>query len=450
MRRSLNRGLVAALEAEEGLTPVDEIVAVEPIGDGAESVEQSLLDIEGEAADGEQLAADTEQAVETAEALEAIHEQLTLSAANGGLDKYAAAAIDTSLRYMYRSIGAKPVAMPAMESFGGTSTRIQATTIALESIAEQAKKIWEKIKQAIAKAFEWIKNFYAKVFDGADKLVKRSQQLEGKVQDLQGAPAEKQVTSSRLVTALHVGGSVNVPANLSKTDEAIKQIFGAAESENVVAATEAVKFLSDANVVAKVLEFKLPAYKLPGMSDASSAGFNAPKAGLAVFRSGELLGGKALLAFAPKADLSGKEAIAAYAAKHTEIGNFNPKAGDPKGDKLPTLSPEDMVKVCKSVQDMGDALVKWRATSAKLDSLRKEILGAVDKAAAASSKDDKEANKENLAHMRTLATAAARTVDQPAVSASKWAVNTGNALLQYVETSAKQYGKGAVPAKAAA
>ncbi len=146
-------GLVAALEQEE-IAKVEAAIAEAPIGDNASSLETDLIEVSEIAAGADGDAVETEEAVDVVTALESIAEALGQSAKNGGMDRYAAEALGLAVDHMYKRVGLKRQAMPALESFGQTSSRMRATQIALEDIKEQVAKIWAAIVAAISKAIE--------------------------------------------------------------------------------------------------------------------------------------------------------------------------------------------------------------------------------------------------------------------------------------------------------
>jgi len=102
------------------------------------------------------------------------------------------------------------------------------------------------------------------------------------------------------------------------------------------------------------------------VSNPGSLGFTDAKEGFAVYRTKELPGGKAVVAYAPTAALSGQAAVDAIGAISSEVSAFNPKAVEPTEKVLPTLQSNDAVSVAK-------ALLNWRLTASASKLLKLKV-----------------------------------------------------------------------------
>jgi len=440
MRRmtKAGQGLVAAMEAEADVIAENQ----EEIGNNAESLETDMLEVADSAEEGAVADEKQEEAAEVVEALESMAVSLGLAAKNGGIDAHAADALGVALEHMYSRVGLKSKPMPVLESFGGTSSRVGATQLAMEGIKEQAKKIWDAIVAAIKSAIAWLGTFYNKIFDAATKLKSRAESLEEKAQAVHGQAKEKTFENANLVKALNVAGKIPTGAALT-TDllATAKSVFGS--GKEILAYAEGFLKLADKESPQKTFlaEFSLPAASMKNVSVVSnpgSLGFTDAKEGFAVYRTKELPGGKAVVAYAPTAALSGQAAVDAIGAISSEVSAFNPKAVEPTEKVLPTLQSNDAVSVAKAVAQLAADCIGFKAAQAEGSAILSKVAAAADKAAKGAEKAD-EADTAGFGAMKRVAQRIPKSVAQPAVAFSKYAIGTGKSLLDYVEESLKQY-----------
>lgn len=171
-----SRIVMATEDAAGGAIDADAVDVLN--GDGAES---ALLDMTGEA----QGAADQEAAIVENENA-AISLENLVSVAEGsldtdGLDETSAQLLQTAVENELAPLaGAVPAetVIPAMENFRSASSRRDSTVMAIESISEQAKKLWAKIREMIQK----VKDFFKKMWISAKQAV---QGLQRRVKGLQ-------------------------------------------------------------------------------------------------------------------------------------------------------------------------------------------------------------------------------------------------------------------------
>ena len=445
------RGLVAALEAEEVVVAQAEAAAA-PVGDNADSLETDLIEVAEITADGDVGAAQIDEAQEVACALEGIAEALGMAAKHGGMDRHSAAAVGVAVDHMYKRIGLKRQAMPALESFGGTSSRIVATEAAMDDIKKHAAEIWKKIVAAIQKAIEWAVAFFNSVFDAASKLKARAEALAAKAEATSGAPQEKSFENERLVKALHIAGSVPTnAASLKVVVELAKHVFSTTADYAGTMGEEIVKDLSDDSVIADfAAKFELPAFAndIDGkeVTNPESIGMPVAPEGLSLFRGNELPGGQAVVARAPKATLKGEEAVKALSGVGMSVTDFNAKAPEITKKDLATLEVSDAADIAKGVAELADHLLGYKAQAAKLADLKKKI---VDGAAKLGEKTDvTDEQKTAIRGMQSVCASIPRWIDSPAKDFARYSVNTGKAMLDYVEESLKQHKAAAAPAAA--
>lgn len=433
MRSAFARGLVAAMENDEVAVPADALT--EDVGAGAESLETELAEVVSEQAEGDAAQAATDEAAETVEALESLILSLESAVQNGGLDKSGAAVLNIGLESMYQRVGLVPTRKaPALESYGGASSRQGATQLALEGIKEQAKRIWDAIKAAIKKAVDWVMGFWNKFFGAAEKLKKRADALHEKAEKTTGKAKESTFEDERLVKALYVGTAVKADGTSAEAVVATAKELFKERNNSVKAGENLLKIMGDlskdqyeANIGSTVSGMLYA----NGLSKTTGADF-AGGDGVDVFLGNELPGGRAIVTYSPTSpEHIGKA--------RSELGQHNPKGKAPSGTKVTTLATAAAVKIAENVGFLAEELLAFRQASgagkdllskwnAEIPKLEKEATDAAD-----------ETVKKNLKLAQKLFSAAPKLIEQPYIGFSTYAVTTGKALLDYVELSLKQY-----------
>jgi hypothetical protein len=446
--RRISRGLVAAMEAdevkkEEKIEPAPAPAPTPaPAEDHAENLETGLIEVNDAETAIDEHDDSVEEAVEVAEALESIAEALTTSVSNGGMDKYSAQVVGIALDHMYRRVGITTAAMPALESFGGTSSRISATQLALEDVQENLKKVWDAIVASIKAAIAWVVDFFSKVWVGAERLKKRAEEVKKRVEAAKGEPKEKEVKSASLVKSLQIEGKA--PAKLG--DE-LKEFADLVKSTYSLSSNVAEGFTAaSSKVVMDVLVdgFSVPPTKVEPnnlytkMDDPASIGYEKID-GLKLYRSKEMFGGKAIVAYVNDIELTGQSGIDVAVKISAKISNFDAKAEATKVEVLPVLTLDDAGKVVAAVTEVATATEEYRKERNKVDEAFKKFSGEIEEFAKKASGTDEKNVKEAAASIKKLASAATKIVNSLSVSASSYAVNTGKHLLDYVEQSLKVY-----------
>lgn len=409
-----------------------------------ESLETELLEVNDEEEAAAVDEAETDDAVEVAEALESL--AFTLESAikdKGGIDPVAAAIADQYTQSLYGRVGMTRNSMPALESFGGTSTRQRSTELALEDIGEAAKKIWDKIVDSIKKAIAWVKERFTKIFGAAEKLQKRAKALQEKAGSTTGTAKEKNFESERTVKALNIGGAVaGVPAAATKLAQIGNNIFGGVTTWNGKTGDDIIDLLDDPSKAATFQYTQLPQNLTALLTSAGQSHGDAGE-GMQFRVSDELFGGQALVARVPSATVpNGEAAIEKLARTSVQMGAFNTKAKTPSKTTVATLSTGDCESIAKSVETLAEEIASYKRILDKLSATKEKIVAAAGKAQKAadnaSDEDDKNERTSNKL-LAKLGMAVPKLIDQPATSFAAYGLNTGKALLDYVELSLKQY-----------
>ena len=440
MRRfnTMHRGVVAALEQEEVIAAANEPEVV--IEDTANSAETDIIEVNDTAADIEAATAETEESVEIAEALESIADDLKISMANGGMDRYSAQAINRGVTYMYSRLGIESPAMPSMESFGGVSNRIEGTRLAMENIKEGLKKAWEAIVAAFERIMQWAKDFYTKVFQSFDKLQARAEEFAKKAGELKGDKKESEIENDRIAKALCIGGKFDIDAVFGNASILTQANGISNKNANINSAKSWISDIEsakdDADFTSK-LKIESVDGTIPGFSkiaNPESVGFSKPKDGLVIYRSEELPGNKAILYRWVDSAKSGEEVAKLFGGKDgigANLGEFNPKQTELKDVKLPVLSGEQIGKMTAKVIEICKAASNYKKNLSEVEAEKKKMIAAAKKLSTGD-KDTKVA--------RSVAAAISGNIDQPAAALNIYLLNTCKVMLDYVSLSANQYG----------
>jgi len=152
---------------------------------------QMVADVSVEAASFEVDAMEIEAVSNSIVGLEALAEQIEASLEGGGLDRFGAGLVTVAVESHLGQFGIKVEdAIPSLESFGGESTREQATTISVESIKEKANDLIKwlvgKFEEVRQKIMEWYKKSFstaASLKASAEKLAKAAGESNGTLKD---------------------------------------------------------------------------------------------------------------------------------------------------------------------------------------------------------------------------------------------------------------------------
>ena len=427
MRRINGRGVVA-LEEEE--IKVAEAEAA-PAMDNAESLETDMLEVSESSAEQGEEDAQVEEAAEVVEALESIAECLKISAANGGLDKHAAAAIGKATQYMYGRVGIKSKSMPALESFGGTSSRVGATQLAMEDIKDKAKEIWAAIVAAFKRMLAWVVDHFNKIFGSAEKLQKRAQAVIKMAEDKVGKKAEKTTfEGASLVKNLGTAGNTDgVKAGMVKVLDLAKTVLGTQASAVIAEGDKIIEAIGD---IAKVDQISLDG------TNGDNKEYGEPPAGMGFFVDAGLPGDKVYLKLSPKAKVTGKDALELF-GKIKEAVVLKAGYKEPTKTDIKVVTPADAEAIAKTVEAIGSELQSFRKTSDKLQDLLKKATKAAESASKGSDDEEDAAKKELGKVIRSATNNLPKFIIGGVKSVAEYSLTTGKAALDLCEQSMKQY-----------
>lgn len=166
---------------------LEEIEAETTIVVEAGELESAVVDIIDAGTASERADGQIEDLLEVAQGLENLLDIATESLQAGGLTTTDAKLFKIAVEsYSSRVEGLTFSPTPALEAFGGTASRYETTTVAMEGLVENLKAIWEHIKAAFKKAWEAIKSFVSAMSNGMKALETRAKALTAAVDKTKG------------------------------------------------------------------------------------------------------------------------------------------------------------------------------------------------------------------------------------------------------------------------
>ena len=424
------KGLVTrmALESESEVPGVAEDAAIA----GADSAETELVELSEPVAELNEDIAEVEEGNEAAASLESYRDYAASTLATGGMSKETAYAVEMHVEFVSKRVGVSK-RFPAMESFGGATSRVKATNVAMEEIKEKLKEIWTAIVEALKKAAQWVVDNFNKYFGSAEKLQKRAEAIAEKAKSLSGTAEKKTIESAALFKALQIGNRVNnVSASIADVGAAVTSTYERVSGTYIDVAKKIVTALDTEKADLSGITFAAT-----GNGNAGDAYGTAPE-GLSFNRSDELPGGMAVVEVGPKEAKSGLAAVEAYARAEVSVRPFNPKA-TAKGEQLPVLTGQDVIKITDGVEKIAAAVIGGREIEKELGTELKAVVAAADKHSKnVESGEDADAKKAARALQRAVGNMAKLLVGGP-VAVTSYATRTGSAALNYCEKSLAQY-----------
>ena len=434
------RGLAASLEEDAvrfgGVEGDDEVPAADVAGIDANIAAAEVVELAQEAEEHE---VEMDNAVEAVDRVETAVEIAEDSQAEGGLSPAAAAMMQEAVDGAAEQAGLDPeeaVALPAAESFGSVSSRSAQTALCIEGAKEVVKKMIDAIIKGLIRAKEWIRANYNKFFGAAEVLNKRAQAAKKRAEGLKGA-TRKEGHEFKLDD---IAPSVAVGTGFKVSDaEAYSAAF-----YNFMQKIDAIK-TGASKVVSEAKKLDAAAVK-PFYSAVESAFKDGPEIkaedGFKVVSSPALPGNKVLAAQVPSVDAADankvSEQLNAFWMKAVED-----PAAPKEGIKIEPLSPEDAANVIFSVISCSGHAIAGKNKIYAMEKLLDEAIAAAKKSASEDiNKLEGEAKKaatEAQKQLNKALTAVIKVAQSGPSTILKFSVDTGNALLNYVDKSLAGY-----------
>lgn len=453
-----SKGLVFAMEEAE-ITDVEG--SESEIAEGMSEIDSAAVDRQQEETDIDDLEMAIEEAMDDADTLEDIGEVMEDSVESGeGLSPEAAEMAEIAVESICNRLGIRNAnVLPAMESFGSSSSRVAATRIAMENVGARVKQIWESIKTAVINLFKQIGEFVYKYLGDVPRLQKLIKDVDKQVKEFKGGELKSQVFENQGIANAF---SVKERLDVKEVDELFNTIKatikGSVEYQKAieerltglealyadVKSVSWMDFEKKAQAKADFGKKVLNAYGKQGFVDAASGllgkipsalGFESDSGKLTV-KTARLLNKKILVV---AADEDTNNTSPYVKVQVTD----NPEAVATAA-AVPTLTKEQMASIVKAASEVASELAGFRGKSDpkkmsdKFVKLIDKAIKAAEEAEGGDSEDTKQ-KKEYLMKQRREVT----MLSQSSGVAYRRTVSDGigvcRSALKYVTESMKQY-----------
>lgn len=393
-----------APEVDENGNPVAAPTEAEPVVEIAEDTEAAAVAEVAEGADEVAEVVDVvEELNEASEGLESLYIDIAAARIDGGLSAQAFRGYSAAIESYTNRVG-MTIATPAVESFGGATSRIHATASLESGVLDKIKEFIKKIIEAIKAAFRKVGDWFRKVALGAERLAKRAESLKEKSKGMKGS------------AALEINGKwvTNNKKQVSAT-EAVDELGLVVKtlSEFTVVLADAAKGISDkaasiagqAAGAVKEDADKAAAAVLKGATSAlSNSGVKPVTDGSGdevVLAGADLVGGKRLeIRYNKAADAA---AMGSFQCGLASAPNFKP------AEKVKiSVSAADVASIADRVAQGAKDAGGFDAEFRKREESLKEISSKLDTAANATLKDQSTWSPEDKAAVSALIRNAAR------------------------------------------
>lgn len=416
MANLFSGGLVAAMEDE---TNAEAIVMDE--APGSESMEADLVEAVDLGADVEAGADEMESTIADADQLERHVEVLTDAEQEGGASPELVEATEIAVEGICRRLGIHSGSgIPALEGFSTSSGRARNTRVAIESITDKIKQIWNAVKMAFQKLINYVKDFFAKLFDANAKMLGRVNSLRAKLKNLKGTPG-KTVKGSGISDVIPKSALTNA-----------KKGAGAGGIKNAIGQVQSVAGLLTtlADGVVSQQAYDAVTTKTNGKA---VQGMTAPDG----FQWSEyqLIGNSVIALLESKTVVKGKQAYEAFAKASAKVQKAEKAGGD---GELPVLDASSMEAVLSGVEDSVRELMGQKAQIASINADIEKTTASIAKIVSAASKDD-EGMSERSTKGRSAVSAVGNSTAKLVTLIGSETTRVCQAYLTYVERSIGSY-----------
>jgi hypothetical protein len=445
-----------AIMALEGLeevvdAPVDAPMEDTSVEEIAEQPENEIIEMNSISDEMEDHSDSMEEAADTAETLTDIHDQMGESLETGGLDETAAAAIEVAVEHMLARVGFPPKrAGFALEAFKSKASRVHATKVAMEGIAERAKQVWAAIVASFKKVYEWIKNFIAQVLDGALKMEKRAEDVIKAAQAKKGKTptADVKIKGSNLVKYLRNDNKIVQGSELIAQYEkhAKSNISNTADEISINITSNVICLFDDIanqsafdDYIETIFDFNHKRHEsLGGVSPKEVDGMTVTEEafGLSDFAIHSTITRKGAKVDEIKGNLSKSKVSIDKRSTYKEIDS---------GSEFIALTPDEVIELATAVQSHMKIFNSTKDKIAKLEAASDNISKKANAMITKDLKDEKQIANVNLVKVYSMK--AINTLTTLVSKTRSVDINITKAALDYCASSLKKTGEGDAPAQ---
>lgn len=360
-----------------------------------------------------------------------------------------------------------PEIAPALEAFkelGGKSRY----DVSMEGVVETAQRLWEAVVRAFKAAYQWVADFFTKIFNSAEKLRKRLEATKKELDlvNLNTKPSADSFDNASVFNSLQVAGkTTGFEANLQQFKTTTQNVYDHSNAwcysygKYLLEALGGVRAVGVAGVSILLKPIPVPSGEFAGatkIADPKAAGFG-PLSGadlkadnLQLMRTPEIFGGKAIMIHEIPTMTAGDYTAALI--QHADwvgaaLSTFDPKAAPAQGKTNATLAAAEIDKVLAVVDGALKRLETFKREEGNLRELKKRIAASLPRIfdwkfkPASADEAKKQLGYTSSADVRKIVRNASRMIDQPATAYSAYLLRTVKSLLDYVDNSASLYPK---------
>ncbi len=443
--------------------------------DGENLVEGDLIAASDDAEVIDEGSAETDELIETTEALESYLAAARHASKQGGWTTQEATAYHVGIDIAMKKLGADGSAIvPSLESFGSSRERINATASVENRLTEALRKIWEAIKRAVNKVYVFVKKWYLKILDGASRLKKRAEAIRKKAENTTGSKKENKIrtgvlsqlyvenkaaaSSEKIKETLDLFSTIVADLTNGKITGAygdscgaiidlIQDIADGKKKDEGTGNTQVI-VLDEVGKAMDKVAFTSSGIAGPWEDTTANRAFAGRPDSTEVLgkTQGTLPGGKVIAAigkFSSKAASSKHEDAAKalkYAFKISVVSADPKKVEIDESKEIDTLDTGAVISICDGVISFAEKVIDYKKGFEQYERKTKELLSKADKIKAKENKDDDA--KDAAAVARSLATgvgAAMRNMGTSITNVINYGMNLSRAGLVYANSSLNQY-----------
>lgn len=229
----------AAAAAAVTATATEEVPAIAD----PDTLEADISDINASEADVQTSTDAVCELEDVHEGLEALVQSIESTLSEGGLTPQSAGMMKIAYESYANRLGEEST-IPSMESFGGQTSRLDQTTVSLESVRETLARVWEAIKSIVLKIRDWIIAFFKQLISGAEKLRQRATKVKAASAKTSGEAKEAEIDLGSNAAKIAIGPKVDVSTGaISKLVEIAESVltFDESASKTLVADFEKLR-----------------------------------------------------------------------------------------------------------------------------------------------------------------------------------------------------------------
>lgn len=360
-------------ETEEQINKVTEI-SIEEVS------ETSLVEMNDDIVENRRNDEELNIATDTIFTLESIAEVLSYSLKNESLQEVNSKLTNVALQSLYNKVKLVPNNFVSLENLKVTSSKLNITQLAIESIGEKIVSIFKTIVETLKRAIQWIQKFIRHFFNKFEAYKDNIKELRlSLIKDTKTDTSDKVFTNLSTIKHLKVNGNVNLSKDLSNFVTFLKSYFAhtTTDSKNYFDNINRIitTIATDENDIA--LKSIVDISPCSEMHTGKNSSYNSKNNNLESYISKNIILGEVqVIEFLPKIlNLS----VDDYneAAKDSEFKLLQLEEAELTEVKV--LSKDDLVKVLQSLEELCNISINCKKNYDSFISYKEQMVKELDK-----------------------------------------------------------------------